>query len=288
MRIKCIALDLDRTTLNSAGALSGKNREALREAAESGICVAVASGRPLSALPEDVLAVPGIRYAITSNGAAVYDLEEDRCLHRHRMTPESVRGILACTAGEPVVLEAFIEGSAFAEQVYVEDPVAHGALPGGAAYIRRTRRPVRGMRRFLEEHRGELDSVDIVVRDEREKERLWRILEERIEEIYITSSVRQLLEISHADAGKDAAARFLLGRLGLREEELAAFGDGHNDSGLLRLAGIGFAVANASAECLEAADRVVASNDDDGVAEGIGSILRLNRATEREERIGTT
>ena len=79
-----------------------------------------------------------------------------------------------------------------------------------------------------------------------------------------------------AAPGKDAAAGVLIEYLGVKREELAAFGDGHNDTGLLRFAGIGFAVANASEECRSAADRIVPSNDEDGVAEGIGYILRLN------------
>ena len=102
--------------------------------------------------------------------------------------------------------------------------------------------------------------------------------------MYITSSVKQLLEISDVNAGKDAAARFLIEYLGMTREELAGFGDGHNDSGLLEFAGIGFAVENAVEECRKAADRIVSSNDGDGVAEGIEYILRLNRR-EAEERI---
>ena len=42
MRIRCIALDLDGTTLNSQGRLGGENRKALEQAAASGICIAVA------------------------------------------------------------------------------------------------------------------------------------------------------------------------------------------------------------------------------------------------------
>ena len=71
MKIKCIALDLDRTTLASDGHLSRENREALEEAIRAGIHVAVASGRSLDSLPEEIMDIPGIRYAITSNGAAV-------------------------------------------------------------------------------------------------------------------------------------------------------------------------------------------------------------------------
>ena len=76
------------------------------------------------------------------------------------------------------------------------------------------------------------------------------------------------LRFPHRDAGKDSGAAFLMKYLGLEREELAAFGDGDNDTGLLKYAGIGFAVANASAACLAAADEIVASNDENGVAQG--------------------
>ena len=51
MSIRCIALDLDRTTLNSGGCLSERNRKAMEQAIESGIQIAVASGRSLDSLP---------------------------------------------------------------------------------------------------------------------------------------------------------------------------------------------------------------------------------------------
>ena len=276
MRIRCIALDLDGTTLNSQGRLGGENRKALEQAAASGICIAVASGRSLDSLPAEVLAVPGIRYAITSNGAAVYDLEKGICLRQYKMSAASVQDILECTEKEDVTFEAFINGKPYAEKAYVEDPVRFGAMPRSIPYIQGTREPVYGMRDFIEQHRDELDCIDVVVKSEEQKRKLWKTLEKQARNVYITSSVRQLLEISDVNAGKDAAAEFLIEYLGVKREELAAFGDGHNDTGLLRFAGIGFAVSNASEECRSAADRIVPSNDEDGVAEGIGYILRLN------------
>lgn len=282
MRIKCIALDLDRTTLNSQGHLSEANRTAIERAVDAGIHVAVASGRALDSLPAEITDITGIRYAITSNGAAVYDLHTGKCLRQHKMTPESVIEILENTIPEKVCgysdgmeisYEAFIDGRAYAEKQYVEAPVRFGATPHAVSYIQGTRMPVGDMRKFIREHIEELDCIDLVVKSEDLKERLWKTLQENVEDVYITSSVRQLLEISHRDAGKDAGAAFLLEYLGLRREELAAFGDGDNDIGLLKYAGTGFAVANASAACLAAADEIVASNDEDGVAQGIERIL---------------
>ena len=59
MDIKCIALDLDRTTLNAQGRLSDGNRKALSHAIEQGGCIGIGSGGSLSTLPKGVLAGPG-------------------------------------------------------------------------------------------------------------------------------------------------------------------------------------------------------------------------------------
>ena len=58
--IRCIALDLDGTTLSDAKSVSEGNRKALEEAVARGICVVVASGRALETLPAAVTAIPGI------------------------------------------------------------------------------------------------------------------------------------------------------------------------------------------------------------------------------------
>lgn len=294
MQIKCIALDLDRTTLDSQGHLSEENRTAIESAVADGVHVVVASGRSLDSLPAEITDIKGIRYAITSNGAAVYDLSERKCLRQFKMTPASVEDILRHMEPERVKdvygnaseipeaemseieisYEAFIDGKAFAESRYVADPVRFGAMPQAISYIQGTRAPVEDMRTFICEHKSELDCIDLVVKNEDMKRKLWKNLQESVRDVYITSSVRQLLEISHRDAGKESGAKFLLEYLGLTREELAAFGDGDNDSGLLKYAGIGFAVANASLECRDAADEIVASNDDNGVAQGINKILR--------------
>ena len=300
MKIKCVALDLDRTTLDSQGHLSEENRTAIESAVAAGVHVVVASGRALDSLPEEITDIKGIRYAITSNGAAVYDLCERKCLRQFKITPESVEDILRHTdpgqtkaanreeaeVSEPeggkadgyereISYEAFIDGRAYAEKRYVEEPVRFGATPHAVTYIQKTRTPVADMRTFIREHKSELDCIDLVVKSEKIKQKLWKTLRKTIEDVYITSSVRQLLEMSHRDAGKESGAKVLLEYLGLTREELAAFGDGDNDSGLLKFAGIGFAVANASPECRDAADEIVASNDENGVAQGINKILAM-------------
>ena len=273
--ITCIALDLDRTTLNGHGRLSVRTRQVLETAIQKGIQIIVASGRSLSSLPEDICSIEGIRYVITSNGAAVYDLHTKKCLNQYKMTVDSVEKILEYTKEMEVAYEAFIDGQAYAQKEYVEDPVRFGARPGAISYIQKTRKPVDDIQAFLEENKEYIESIDVVVKNESLKQQLWGKFEADIPDVYVTSSVQQLLEISYWKSGKHSGAEFLLKYLGLQREKLLAFGDGDNDVELLRYAGIGIAVENASSACKKAADAVTLSNDEDGVAYAIENILGI-------------
>jgi hydroxymethylpyrimidine pyrophosphatase-like HAD family hydrolase len=59
----------------------------------------------------------------------------------------------------------------------------------------------------------------------------------------------------------------LCARLGVRQSEVLAFGDGLNDREMLAWAGHGVAVANADDAVKDIADAVTGSNDEDGVAQ---------------------
>ena len=275
MNIRCIALDLDRSTLNAQGKLSPGNREALLCAMEQGVHIVIASGRSFHSLPPDVTALPGIEYAITGNGSAVYRLSDGALLHRFLMTPASIEAVLQKTASERLSYEAFVDGHGYAQQDYIEDPVAFGATEAAVPYIQSNRLPVDDIKAFIREHIHELTSLDLVLYSEEQCRRLWQQLQAAIPELYITSSVTRLLELSHKDGGKHAGLRFLAERLGLQPQELAAFGDGDNDADMLRYVGCGIAVENATPACKAAADHVTLHHDQDGVAYGIHRFLHL-------------
>lgn len=69
--------------------------------------------------------------------------------------------------------------------------------------------------------------------------------------------------------GKQTAIRRYLEENGLTPEEAIAFGDGENDIGMLKLAGIGVAMGNAEAIVKEAADYVTTDIDDNGIANAL-------------------
>ena len=161
--VKLIALDLDRTTLKSDGHISKANRQAVEYAISKGIHVCIASGRAFDTLPLEVVTIPGIEYAITSNGAAVYKIKDKKCLNSYVLKESSVAGIIKNTVGYPVTYEAFIRGKAYASKEYMADPVKFGATPKAIEYVRSTRTLQEDIVSFIYEHKHELDSIDIVL-----------------------------------------------------------------------------------------------------------------------------
>lgn len=77
------------------------------------------------------------------------------------------------------------------------------------------------------------------------------------------------LEINAEAATKGNALLWLADHLGIAREETMAFGDGENDISMLKAAGIGIAMGNASDQVKAAADEVTLTNEQAGVAAAI-------------------
>jgi hydroxymethylpyrimidine pyrophosphatase-like HAD family hydrolase len=77
------------------------------------------------------------------------------------------------------------------------------------------------------------------------------------------------LQVLPLGASKGAGVSWLLNHLGMDSAGLLALGDGENDIKMLQLAAVGVAMGNAGAKVKAAADVVVGSNDEDGVAQAI-------------------
>jgi hydroxymethylpyrimidine pyrophosphatase-like HAD family hydrolase len=87
--------------------------------------------------------------------------------------------------------------------------------------------------------------------------------------VNLTETVPGLLDMVAAGATKAAMAQRLSRSLGVRAEEVLALGDHDNDISLLRWAGVGVAMGNATPAAKAAADTITSSNLRDGVAEAL-------------------
>ena len=101
-----------------------------------------------------------------------------------------------------------------------------------------------------------------------------RIAKER-DDVYQTSSIQQLLEVSYKDAGKKSGVKFLTEYLGLKQEEVACMGDGDNDIDMIQYAGVGIAMENATDNLKAHADFITLHHDKDGLAYAFREILHI-------------
>ena len=264
--IKCIALDLDRTTLRSDGTLSMRTKDVLQRAVQKEMKVIIASGRPYTALPPAILNLDGIQYAITSNGAAIYEVPTGRRCYAQLLPADEVEKILLRYQDTSFSFEAFVDGQGYVDQSLWEDPTRYGMSSDNFSYIQHNRIPVPDIRSFLKEHKHEMDSMDLVVPEEKICRRVMEEIKQMSKEVYVTSSSVNLVELSNRKCGKHQGLKVLMDWLEIERMELAAFGDAENDIDMIELAGVGVAMANASVNCKKAADYITLSNDEDGVA----------------------
>lgn len=261
--IRLAALDLDDTTLLSDSTLACETEDAIRAAIAAGVEIVIASGRAFNSLPERVCAIPGIRYAITSNGAAVVKNPGGERIMSLNMHPDEVFRVMELFEGE--LMETFIGGQAYCDARYMAEPLRYGCSPRYVGYVQTTRLPIDDMPSFMRKNADRIDSIDILCRTSGHKAGLWEKAK-LLQNAYVTSSSPRLIEISDKNAGKGAALERLCAMLGVPPERVAAFGNGDNDADMLAFAGLGIAVENASDSCRAAADLVCPKNDEHGVA----------------------
>ncbi len=81
------------------------------------------------------------------------------------------------------------------------------------------------------------------------------------------------LEFTRSGVTKGTGLRFLCEYLKIDMEQTMACGDTQNDMDILKTAGIGVAMGNATPEIREIADYVTLSNEESGVAHAISRFL---------------
>lgn len=277
-KIRCIAFDLDDTILNREKELPARTSDALQAARERGIALVPVSGRAFASYPDCIRNLEGVRYAVVSNGAAVYDMATGERVHQWLLNAGDVRAIMSGLGhffleGQ-VAYEAVVDGVAHAAADYVREPSRFGVPRDMASYIQQTRRPERYIIDFIYENAKNLDAMDVILKDAGLYRMVANTIRRSVENIHLTSSVPFRLELSNEAAGKTAGLAYVLEQLQISPEETIAFGDGDNDAGMIGSVGIGVAMKNASESCRESAAYVTEKTAyEDGVADFLEAYL---------------
>ena len=270
--IKLIALDLDGTLLNMEKKVPQGNYQALKECEKAGIQIVPAPGRGVGGIPPMIRELPGANYAITTNGAVVADLKNNKAIKTCGLSNEMIQRILNIAKKYHSATDPFIDGRAITEPASIDHMDEFGLSPEMQKLIRDTREVVPNVMEYVKTTGAEAEKVNIFMADLEEREVLRKELM-AIPELSISSSMYNNLEVNAKGADKGSALLWLADYLGIDREETMSFGDGENDIPMIQAAGIGVAMENALDTVKAAADMITLKNDEDGVAAAIRKII---------------
>jgi len=210
---------------------------------------------------EHVVGQHGI--AVCGNGAFVYDVPRRAVLAAHGIPDEVVTALVR-------ELRASIPGIWFAAE-RASGPLFEPGYPSPSAHPVPADAVIGPLDARGEEPIGKLLALAPGLGEDAFLAAVTAIVGERAHVAY--SGAHGLAEINALGVTKAAGLERWAAERGIAAEAVWAFGDMPNDLPMLRWAGRSFAVANAHADVLTAADEICASNDDDGVAEVLERLL---------------
>ena len=266
-QVRLIAFDLDGTLFNDKKEVTPETFGTLKKAAEMGIEIVPSTGRFWNAIPDNIKALDFVRYALTLNGAAIFDVKAGKTIAEFTIPVERAATLCRVFDDLGVVYDFVADGKGYMRRDNYERLADVMIGEWQVKIVRDMRSPV-DVYDVLAGMSG-VQKMQIYTLDKALRENLLKSLPHVFPKALFTSSISNNIEINDTKASKGGSLRFLAGHLGIPMSETLAFGDGLNDITMIEAAGIGVAMENGVQELKEAADYVTVDNNHDGVAEGI-------------------
>ncbi len=263
MKIKLIASDMDDTLLNKECRISERNARAIKAAIAAGKIFLIATGRMYASVRPFAeklgLDVPLVTY----NGALVKGSRSGKVFYEHKMKLETAREVLAYCKKMGYYLQFYTGDS-----IYIKEENEYSRMYSKISGIPTT---AIGDNVFVTD---EAPYKILVMSKAGEFAEMWENFAQVFQgKLDVTSSKDNFLELMEPGVNKWEAVKSVAASYGITPQEIMCIGDSNNDIKMIANAGIGVAVANAKDNVRAHAKIVTASNDNDGVALVIESIL---------------
>lgn len=268
MTIKLIAIDMDRTLLNSDHKISPFTKETLQKVHQRGVKIVLCTGRPLAGVTDHLeeLGLSGRdEFVITHNGALIQELtgqiliqhalkaRQVKCLirfadqfriHSNFVDPAS-RIITTNHEISPWTVVQAYENSAGIEQIELNE-LDDSDLAAKVVYVDEPER---------------LDDFEVAFRQTFDQQ------------YYAVRSESMFFEVLNAKTNKGNALRELATALHLKANEVMAIGDERNDLPMLDFADYSVAMGNAIDLVKQKTNYQTTDNDHDGVGQIVSELV---------------
>ncbi|MBS4696855.1 Cof-type HAD-IIB family hydrolase [Aeromonas allosaccharophila] len=263
---KVVVSDLDGTLLNKQHQISSRTRDTLHRLVEQGVKFVVATGRHhvdvrsfRDALGMDI-------YLITSNGAVVHD-KQDQLVFNQPLPAEIAAELIALERDPSIHLNVY-QG---------DDWVVEEELPWLLSFHDESGFTYRLVDDLTKEPKEKINKV-FYIGDHEKLLKIETHLNQRYgDQLNVTFSLPDCLEVMHAGVHKGNAVRAVLEQNGFDMSEAIAFGDGMNDFEMLTMVGRGIVMGNAHDRLKMALPEYeqTLTSDEDGVAVYLEKLFEL-------------
>lgn len=259
VKYKMLVLDLDDTLLRDDYSISARNKDLLFQAQHSGVKVVLASGRPTPAMlhyAEELQLAAFDSYLISFNGAVVTSMKSNEVLFEKSLTRSEIHSLHDFSVDNNVHIITYSNKGVVSEShsEYIDVEVTLTGIPHHKVPCFKTEITDSAVKCILLEKPDYLKTVETKLKAARPN-------------LSVARSKPFFLEVMPHGIDKAASIDYLAKKLGILPSEVIAVGNAGNDLTMVQYAGLGVWVDNVSDELRHHADIIVASNENDGVAE---------------------
>ena len=258
---------MDGTLLTSEKKISENTKKALKEAEAKGVKVVLASGRPLSGITrylEELDLFKGDDYVLSFNGGIVINSKTEEVVTSSLLKGSDLKAIYNISKELDINIHAF--------------SVKEGLITPKMSQYTQHECDINGIEATIKdfnEIENDEDIVKVMMIDPQEK--LDKAIEKLPKDLYDKYSVFKsapfFLEFTNKDVDKGKGLKKLGDYLGIKQKEIIACGDAGNDLSMVKFAGLGVAMENATDDVKQAADYITLSNDKDGIAHVVNKFI---------------
>lgn len=252
---KLIAIDIDDTLINDEKEVTPATQQALEQAVAQGVVVTLATGRAYASA-QAIARQTGLNVPIiTYQGALVKNLLDEQVLYERYVPVEAADKLFQYCIQHDLHLQTYIDDKLYSREDNdkIKDYTALNRTP---YYVEPD------FKKLVDQPTPKM----LIIDEPSFLDELATKLRELLgDQVHITKSKPNFLEIMHHEGTKGHALKFLSAHFGCTPSDCIAVGDSWNDHEMLEAAGLGVAMGNAIPALKEIADYVTLSNNEDGV-----------------------
>lgn len=269
-RVRCVASDMDGTLLMSSRKIGARTKEKLIALQQAGIQVVLISGRPISGMQEAAVELELPRYGgalIGINGGHSYSFRTGREMSLLTLPLDQASRYMRAWDPFNVVLYAYGRKTLYVGKASAYHPTERNLM--GDHHMERIRQVNHMQVEILDDLSRSLPERPLKICVQGARENIlkgWEKVRPQVEEkIYAAFSANDYLEAMIRGVNKGTGLQEYADRFQIAPEEIIAFGDNDNDIPMLRYAGRGVAMGNATEGARSAAKFQTGSNDQEGI-----------------------